>query len=170
MNDLRLASVGMVQGSEDVPDDGDLLVVSECQAALLDVLAQALASDVFGNEGEPIPCVLVVEELPDRENVGMTGKVRQRSECVADELHLPLALIVGQVGVDLIDAKTRGAAAPCPEERVPRTVLGIAVGPAELLLDLPVAVARRRALRLRTAHDGLLDHAKLCPDVRGEPG
>ena len=119
MNDLRLASVRVVQSGEHISDDADLLVVSERQATLLDVLTKSLPCHVFGDEGEPVPRVLVVEELANRKDVGVTGQVRQRAEGIADQLHLPLALLVGQVGVDLIDAKTRGAAATRTEQRVP---------------------------------------------------
>src|SRR5436309_7400176 len=99
MNDLRLASVCVVQSGEHIPNDSDRLVVSERQTTLLDVLTKSLPCHVFCDEGEPVPRVLVVKELPNRKDVGMTGQVRQRAEGVADQLHLAPAFLVRQVGI-----------------------------------------------------------------------
>jgi hypothetical protein len=64
---------------------------------------RAWASHVLGDQGEPIPRVLIIEELADRQDVWVARQVCERTEGVADELDLPLALLDGQIRVDLVD-------------------------------------------------------------------
>ena len=166
MHRLGLAPVDVVEGGEHVADDRDLLVEGQRQDALPDVLPQRVSGHVLGHQDEAI-LGFRGEEIPHGENVRMSGQRRHRLEHILDADALDGPALLREVGIHRVDAKPYGDAAPCAEEGMPGAVLRVPVGSAELLLDLPVAVAGRHLLRLGAADDRLLYLPEQSPDVGG---
>src|SRR5690606_14773883 len=80
-----------------------------------------------------------------------------------DEQLLLLALLRRLVGVSLVGADNRRRLRP--DDRVEGAVLGVAVGPAELLDHLPVAETLRARARLRDPLERLDDDVVVSADV-----
>ena len=100
----------------------------------------------------------------------MPGQRRHRSEGVLDAPALALTLRFREVRIDRIHPQPRAAAALGPEQGVSGAVLRVAVGAAEPLLDLPVAVAGRRGPRRGAPDDDPLYLPKMSPDIGGPAG
>ena len=164
VRDLRLAAVRVVEGGEHVADHRDLLVERQGQRALLDVLPQRVPGHVRGHQDVAI-LGLGRKELPHGENVRVTGQRRHRPVGVLDATAFLPALVLRAVRIDRVHAEPGRAAALGAEERVPGTVLRVPVGPAEPLLHLPRAKARRPFPRLGAADDRLLHRTEVPADV-----
>ena len=166
MHHLGLAPVRVVEGREHVAGDRDLLVEGQRQRALPDVLPQRVSGHVPGDQDEAV-LGLRGEELPHGEDVRVSGQRRHRPERVLDAAALAPALRFRAVGVHRVDANPGRPAALRAEEGVPGAVLRVPVGSAELLLDLPVAVAGRRVPRPGLTDDRLPHLAEVGADVGG---
>ena len=158
MYDLGLAAMRVIERGQDVAHDRDLLVEGECQRVLRDVLPQGMSGHVLGDQHEPI-LALVRKEFSNRQYVRMTRHRRHRTEGVLDAPAFGIALCFREVRIDGIHPQPRTRAAPRTEQGMSGTVLRESIGAAELLLDLPVAVARRCTSRLGAPGDGPFEFA-----------
>ena len=169
MHDLRLTAMRVSECGQHVAHDRDLLVEGERQRPLRDVLSQGVTGHVLRDQHEPT-LVLVRKEVPNRQDVRVTGQCRHRPEGVLDASPFGLSLRIGEVRIDRVHPQPRTADLPGAEKGMAGAVLRVSIGAAQPFLDLPVAIARRGVPRSGAPDDGSLNLPQTRPDVGGSAG
>ena len=177
------AEVGVVEGFEGVAQDGDFLVEGEAEVGVGEVLLEAGARFVFGDEDVAI-AVFGVEEFADAENIGMGTNGGEGAIGVADVALVDFAFGFGFVGIDVVDAETDGATAFAEEvvfgavfdvfDRLDVVFVGFFADEfgSEFFDRLPVAELGKRAFGWGFADDACFDFgvegANVAEEVAGD--
>src|SRR6266446_1884683 len=106
----------MLQGGKYVSHDAQLLIKGEGQRGFFDVLAQRLASSVFGHKHK-IGAVFTGKKVANVQDVGVTRNLPDGAKGVTDDLLLLLTRSYILVRIDMVDAQA--GSTTLADERMP---------------------------------------------------